>query len=130
MATRSAQNQNFHDQVVRLAASYLDKNKYSVYSNPNGETNTKVGEHYPDIIVTNKGDNKALFIIEVETQDSITITEATTQWSAFQNLGGTFYLLVPRDSVETAQNLCQTCGVKAKMAHYWVENGTLKVLYK
>lgn len=129
MATRSAQNQSFHDQVVRIAASYLDKNKYTIYLNPNGEKNTKIGDQYPDIIVTKKGDNKALFIIEVETQDSVTATEATSQWSAFQNLGGTFYILIPKDSLNAAKLLCQTHGIKSKFATYWVENGTLKVSY-
>ena len=130
MATRSVQNQNFHDQVVNLAASYLDQNQYTVYKNPNGERNTKVGESYPDIIVTTKGSTTAIFIIEVETQDSVTAIEATTEWREFQKLGGTFYILVPRDSVGVARQLCVLHNVKANIASYWVENGTLKVTYQ
>jgi len=129
MATRSLQSQTFHDQVVRIAAGYLDQAKYVVYTNPDGEKNTKIGNSYPDVIVTNKGESKALFIIEVETQDSITALEAINQWKEYQQLGGTFYLLVPRDSLQSAQQLCNAYSVRAKFGYYWVEDGQLKVHY-
>ena len=32
--------------MVRIAASYLDQAKYVVYTNPDGEKNTKIGNSY------------------------------------------------------------------------------------
>ena len=130
MATRNVQNQNFHDQVVQIAAGYLDQAKYTVYTNPDGLLNTKVGNFYPDIIVTAKGNTTAIFIIEVETQDSVTAVEAMSQWLPFAGLGGTFYLLVPHESLQLAKQLCNQYSIRAKFGSYWIVDGKLNVKYE
>lgn len=126
---RSSESQSFHDQVVKLAANNINHDKYDVYTNPNGEQNTGVSGQYPDIILAPKGTKNVSFIIEVETADSITLSEAQTQWAAYSKLGGTFYLLVPSNSLETAKQLCRQANIQPKFAIFWVSDGRLQVKY-
>lgn len=126
---RSLQSQSFHDQVVKIAADYIDKTKYDVYTNPNGEQNTGLGGHYPDIILAPKGTKNVRFIIEVETTDSITLSEAQNQWAVYSKLGGTFYLLIPSESLAIAQQLCRQANVQAKFGTFGISDGRLQVKY-
>jgi len=122
MSLRNPNSQIYHDQVLKIAADELNRTgKYTVYQNPGNEHKTRIGELYPDIILTPKESNTVQFIIEVETHDSINASEAINQWKAYSTLGGTFYLLVPRESRPLAESFCRQCGIQVKFATYWVD---------
>lgn len=130
MAQRNQNVQSFHDKVIAIAAKYLEDN-FTVYTNPDGQKNTKIGDLYPDIILTPKDSNIVNYIIEVETTDSVNAHEAYNQWKDYSKLGGTFYLLVPFDSRSLAETLCKKYGIAAKYATYWVdENKHLQINYE
>ena len=130
MTQRKIEIQNFHDKVIEIAAGYLKK-LYRVYTNPGSIKNTKVGQHYPDIILTPLDSNSISFIIEVETSDSVTAHEAFNQWADYSKIGGTFYLLIPRDSRSLAETLCKKFLIRAKFATYWVDNNNhLQINYE
>lgn len=122
MANRVSNQQINHDKVLEAACQYLDKSKYDVYSNPGSMKNTQVGNYWPDIIVTKKRDNNVLFIIEVETPDSVTDNEAKNQWKDYSELGSTFYLLVPYESRNDAELLCRANKIKARFGTYSYNN--------
>jgi hypothetical protein len=123
MAYRTRDMQEYHDRVIEIAAENL-RNNFTVYTNPGNQRLTSVGNSqlYPDIILTLKMDNIIQYIIEVETIDSVTYTEVN-QWKQFSAFGGVFYLMVPREVREKAENLCRTYGINSiKFATYWVDN--------
>ena len=120
MASRQYVTQSLHDRVIQAAAENL--NNWTVYTNPGQEKNAHIGNSYPDIILTNRQTNNIEYIIEVETEDSITAHEAYGQWKQYMNLPGTFYLLVPHNSRQNAEFLCSQYGVRAKFGTYRIDN--------
>lgn len=130
MAERRSDYQNLHDKVIEIAAINLKKT-YKVYTNPGTIRSTKVGELYPDIILTPTDSNSVSFIIEVETSDTVSAHEAYTQWKDYSKIGGTFYLLVPTESRVLAETICKQYSIAAKFATYWVDqNNHLQINYE
>ena len=130
MTQRRNELQILHDKVIEIAASNFKK-LYKVYTNPNTLKNTKVGNLYPDLILTPLDSNSVSFIIEVETSDSVTAHEAFNQWADYSKIGGTFYLLVPSESRSLAETLCKKFLIQAKFATYRVDaNNHLQINYE
>jgi len=129
--TKRPFDQSGHDRVIQVAADNLrNANKYEVYTNPGSERNTKVGEFYPDIIVTSRGSNTVQFIIEVETSSSINENEIT-QWRDYSALGGAFYLLVPQADLSKAKQLCSANNIVAKFGSFSANaQGGFDILYE
>ena len=102
--------QSMHDRVVALAAQQWNNPlQHAITTNPGGQKNRWVGSEkiYPDIIAWKRDLNRdvAVWIAEVETQDSITSEEAYTQWKKYSNLNTPFYLIVPKGYRAYAKNL-------------------------
>jgi len=61
VAPRSIENQTTHDQIVEKVKEELDQVNHDIFINPGQQKNmgvTTIKETlYPDIIITNKGDN-------------------------------------------------------------------------
>ena len=122
MAFRSYRLQAIHDRVISVAADNLVRGrKFKVYRNPGQELNTRIGNLYPDIILTPPTSNNIQFIIEVETSDTVNASEAISQWKSYSNLGGTFYLLVPQESRVLAGNICRQYGIRARFGTYSID---------
>ena len=69
--------------------------------------------------MTKKGTLTIDFIIEVETADSVNITEATNQWKKFaKEIKASFYILVPSTHKQIAINLCKQIGISARFGTY------------
>ncbi len=131
MASRNIITQPLHDQIIQIAYNNLDKINHDVFINPGQQHNTSVGNEYPDIIITNKNDNVVKFIIEVETSDSVNLSEALNQWIAYSKLGGTFYLLVPQDSRNLAELICVQNNIKARFGTYQLDqNRNMTIIYE
>ena len=122
MANRNAFSQGLHDRVIQTAVSRLDKINHDVYSNPGSFKNISVGDNYPDIIITKKGDRTVQFIIEVETSESVNITEASSQWKKYAtDIKTSFYLLVPVAQKNLAILLCKQVGIAVRFGTYAVD---------
>lgn len=111
-----------HDQVVRASAetyNQLVQQGYKVAVNPGSEKNQQVGSgNYPDVIVwkpnppPNQTSGTAIIIEEIETEESVTQTEAN-QWKQFGQLSvSKFILIVPATKAREALSLVQSNGVK------------------
>ena len=121
MAQRKIENKLLHDRVVEEIKNNLNQKDYDIYINPGSEKNASVSGNYPDVIMTKKGETTVQFIMEVETSDSITKTEAEGQWKKYATeIKATFYLVVPKASISRAIQLCQQVGVNARFATYVV----------
>ena len=132
MAYRNYQGQNIHDKVIEVAAENLRQtNNYLVYTNPGTQHNTRIGNLYPDLILTPLNSNNVQFIIEVETADSVNANEALSQWKAYSNLGGIFYLIVPQESRILAENIFRQYGIQVKFGTWTINNlNQLTIIYE
>jgi len=119
MANRQPDSSNLHDRVIQAAVERLDSSNYDIYTNPGTQHKYKIGENYPDIILTKKGETTVQFIIEVETSDSINITEASNQWKKYATeIKASFYILVPAVQKNLAISLCKQIGISARFGTY------------
>jgi len=77
------EDQTNHDMIIQYAAKLLNQaGKFEVYTNPDGQHNTRIGNSYPDIILTHKNSLTVSFIIEVETSNSVIQSEVSHLSSA------------------------------------------------
>ena len=103
----------------------------AIRTNANQISHDKIGEFYPDVIITPINSNTVQFIIEVETIESVNAFEATSQWKPYSTLGGTFYLLVPTAARVLTESICRQYGIQAKFGTYWLdESGRLNIDYE
>jgi hypothetical protein len=123
MATRNFDSQRLHDKVIQAAAAQFDKTLHDIFTNENSQKNAWIGSHFPDIIITKKGTMTPEFIIEVETQDSVNIIEASDQWKKYATeISASFYLLIPLISKNEAINLCKQVGISVRFGTYTTDN--------
>ena len=121
MAQRGIEPKLLHDRVVEEIRNSLNQTDYDIYINPGSEKNASVAGNYPDVIMTKKGESTVEFILEVETADSVTKSEAENQWKRYATeIDATFYLVVPKASLNRAIQLCQQVGVNVRFATYVV----------
>ena len=119
MTIREGYSALLHDKVIAEAVKILNQEQFDIYTNPNLEKNAGINDNYPDIILTEKGTNTVKFIIEVETTDSINQNEAENQWKKYATeINCTFYLLVPNNSINKANELCKKLGINVRFAQY------------
>ncbi len=133
MANRLPNLQSLHDRVIQAASSRLDGTNYDIYTNPESQKNAGIGDNYPDIILTKKGERTLEFIIEVETSDSVNISEATNQWKKYSTgIKASFYILVPLNSKNAAINLCKQIGISARFGTYQVDTygNVINIIYE
>ena len=117
---------NIHDAVIKQIIPRLNKEKYDIYTNPGQEKNAGIGDNYPDVILTLKGEKTVRFIMEVETEDTVTLVEAVSQWKKYvTEINATFYLVVPTSMLPKAKILCQQNGINARFTTYTIKNNII-----
>ncbi len=115
--------EELHDRVVKAIRNNLNQRDYDVYINPGQEKNAGINGNYPDVIMTEKGKTTVKFILEVEVEASVSQEEAERQWKKYATeINATFYLVVPRNSLNKAKELCQSNNIKARFATF-TDNG-------
>lgn len=115
-----------HDNVIAEVKNVLNQKEFDIYTNPGQEKNAGIGENYPDVIMTEKGTNKVKFILEIETNNTVTFEEANSQWKKYSDeINATFYLVVPQHLLNKATTLCQQIGINVRFATYVVNNSNI-----
>lgn len=110
---------NLHDRVISEIKNVLNQNDFDIYTNPGQEKNAGIGNNYPDVIMTAKGTTNVRFILEIETDESVTWEEAINQWKKYYNeINATFYLVVPQQLLSKAVTLCQQAGINVRYITY------------
>ena len=131
MEQREPTEQFEHDLVIQAAANQFAASvKYNIYTNAGTERKVAVSGKYPDIVVTEKGSGKVRYVIEVETANSVDVTEST-QWREFAKLGPPLHLLVPQRVLPVAEELCSRASIKCHCGYYHQdERGRFKITLK
>ena len=76
--------------------------------------------------MTTKGEKTVKFILEVETSDSITKEEAEGQWKKYATeIEATFYLVVPAETLQKTQFLCQQVGINTRFVTYIIQENNI-----
>lgn len=122
MATRLKENASEHDAAVMAAMSDYEKEGFEVYSNPDGEKNREWGGKYIDVIALTKEDNTKAYVTEVETEDSVSKSEAEGQWVIYDDIYSNWYLAVPVKSVDMAKQLCKEHKIEHCKVITWKKN--------
>lgn len=118
---RDASDANLHDRVINEIKNVLNQKHFDIYTNPGQEKNAGIGNNYPDVIMTAKGTTKVRFILEIETDASVTWEEAINQWKKYSNeIDATFYLVVPQQLLSKAVTLCQQAGINVRYITYTI----------
>ena len=113
--------EELHDKVVKAIKDKLNQKDYDVYINLGEQKNVRIGDNYPDVIMTEKGKTNAKFIMEVEVASSVTQDEAERQWKKYTTeINATFYLVVPEKSLSKAKKLCQNNNINARFTTFTV----------
>jgi seryl-tRNA synthetase len=114
MAERASEKQSEHDEVVESLRRYYEKRGYNAESNPGSEKNREHKGRYPDVIVDSKPKESKVYVLEVETADSIT-DEEVEQWRDYENAFRAWFLVVPSMSEPEANVLANdlpNCEIK------------------
>ncbi len=122
MEKRDGPAQSLHDKVIAYIEGDLNKAKYDIYPNPSTSQRWSVRGEFPDILVTPKGETNVLFVIEVETSQTVTPEEARNQWKAYSSLPGTFYLIVPEKDLALAKQIIAGQGIQAKVGYFEINS--------
>ncbi len=102
-AKRDLGKQSVHDNIVRLAAqrwANLVTDKIAI--NPGSDKNmwawAGLANNYPDLVGWSDRSGRKLleWVAEVETEESVSYSEARSQWQNNASLGVPFYLIVPK----------------------------------
>ena len=119
MARRSLTEQAEHDRVVRLAAKQrFPQGACCVFTNPGAERNRGLDYRmlsgrrrtvYPDIVALWEADANVLAVGEVETVGTVK-PSALPQWRLFARHAPDFYLFVPLETADTAEQLAAGIG--------------------
>ena len=112
MAVRPFTKQSEHDDAVSAAKQiYEDKGKH-VWINLGSQKRKAWNGRYIDVIAAVSLDATSAWVIEVETVDSVSDSEARSQWQDYANVyQERWYLAVPRESKEKALQLIHKHGI-------------------
>ncbi|MFH0805187.1 MAG: hypothetical protein V1916_03250 [Patescibacteria group bacterium] len=110
---RPPTEQEEHDLVVAASAttyqSYAQQG-YLVSTNPGSLLHHDVGNgHFPDVVVWKPSGEygKTYIIEEVETESTVNDEFKHKEWHRLAQIGGTFYLVVPRHLIPLARSIVE-----------------------
>lgn len=119
MAFRIAASQSAHDEAVRAAGEiYRDRGRH-VWLNPDGEKNKEWGGFFADVIAAATPGSDPTWVVEVETEDSVSASEAKSQWAKYGDAYPSWCLAVPISQEETARRLIREHGVEHCTVILW-----------
>lgn len=124
MTTHSRARTSLHDQVVRGAQEIYERHGRKVWVNPGQQKNKAWCGQYIDVIAVGHVNDTEAWVIEVETEESVTDAEASTQWSSYDNAfaQGRWYIAVPRNKMQLAQSLVKLHGLRRVSVITWARN--------
>lgn len=123
MATRSGNRQSDHDRAVQAAEQIYRQNGKYAWINPDGERNKSWCNRYIDVVAAEKPDANTAWVIEIETEDSVSESEAKSQWEDYDlAYTGHWFLAIPVASKDRASTLLQNHGIVHCSVITWKSN--------
>ena len=130
MAQRPYNSQSLHDSAVYAAQNIYQQYGMHAWVNPGSEKNHPWNGRYIDVIATvNQAADRA-WVIEVETADSVSQTEAACQWVDYSSVYSTWYLAVPITETEKARQLLSRNGIQNCIVISWEVNTNGTITYR
>ncbi|MBU0509560.1 hypothetical protein KKH27_12090 [bacterium] len=106
MTVRYTSSQSGHDGAVNAAGQIYREHGKHAWVNPNEEKNKDWCGYFIDVIAVETRSADHAWVIEVETEDSVSESEAKEQWKDYDKVyTGRWYLAVPRASESEANRL-------------------------
>ena len=123
MTNIESKKQSDHDDAIYSAKNIYEEHGKNVWINPGSQKNRTWGGQYIDVIaIENKNSDKA-WVIEIETKDSVSSTEAENQWKKYDNVfTQRWHLAVPVDSESEALNLIKEKNINHCKVITWKKN--------
>lgn len=131
---RQLGKQPVHDLVIRSIPSLWEKNgQQFVEINAGSEKNVcaALPDIYPDVIgfAHRNGPAQLLWVAEVETEDTITLNKARSQWRRYAGLHVPLFLIVPVGYRDLAALIAQHESISiAGIYTYWFDKGELRIM--
>ena len=94
-----------------------------------GDDKKVVGGQFPDIIFMQKEpppNDNVLFVMKIEAGDLI---NSVAEWKSLGGAPYVFYIVVPKDNLDTAKRLVNATGVRARFAWFEMEGGNVKEVH-
>jgi hypothetical protein len=104
---RSVTQQRLHDVVIDALADDYRRRGYVVHANPNQQKNFAIEGRYPDVVVMAKAGQRPLIVVEVETAQSVSASEAARQWGEYDERYRAWILAVPANARAAAKVLVE-----------------------
>lgn len=122
MARRYTEKQSKHDGAVRAAKQIYNQNDIHAWINPGSQKNKSWRGKYIDVIAAEKRTSNSAWVIEVETADSVSSSEADSQWSDYDATFDNWYLAVPESVEQEAKNLKSRYSLSDCTVITWTQN--------
>lgn len=131
MAIRTQTQKSVHDEVISAARSIYERNGQYVVSNPGPQKNGRWCGRYIDLIVSESILSEEAYVIEVETESSVSSTEAANQWTDYdRTYQHCWYLAVPVASEQNALALLRQYGIKNCRLITWAPAGHQRYTFR
>lgn len=104
---RRADRQRIDDLVIAAMASQYSAKGYVVHTNPNQQKNQAIAGMYPDVVVMSKRSKRPKLVVEVETEDSVSESEAARQWIEYDQHYDARVLAVPAHAGAAAKSFIE-----------------------
>ena len=130
MAIRTAARQSAHDDAVMAAGHVYRASGRYVWLNPDGEKNKGWGGFIIDIIAATTSDPDKAWVVEVETDDSVSASEAQSQWVRYGDAYTSWCLAVPKGQEDAARRLIQEHYVRNCRIATWAKDITGQYVFQ
>lgn len=112
-----------HDAVIYGAKEFFETAGKVVCINPGSEQNKCLKGYYIDVIVRNPGPTPARYwVIEAETENSVSTSEAKAQWKKYAKAYNSWWLAVPAEQKAKAELILDKCNISNCTVLGWEED--------
>ncbi len=130
MAVRPFTRQSEHDAAVLAAKEIYEANGKYVWINPGSQKNKAWNDRYIDVIAAESLHATRAWVIEVETADSVSDSEACDQWQDYDKAcQPRWYLAVPTGSKEAAEQLLRKYSISHCTVITWARDANGRYTY-
>jgi hypothetical protein len=110
---------HIHDLVIAALAREYALRGYTVHTNPSRTKAHAIAGLYPDVVVMTKSLRRPRLVIEVETEASVRASEASAQWSVYDDRYGAWILAVPTQVRRIAKLLVEQSELRGVQLVTW-----------
>ena len=119
----------YHEVFKKLYEGLRIEN-HDKFFNTEEKKEYEVNNLYPDIILTKKGSSEVSFIIEILQPLQGQIDYILSHVKPMSNIGGVFYLLVPKNEKNQIEKICRENEIHPRFGIYYKSGNELKIMFE